>query len=314
MASSLPLEFEVAKLLVLKKFSVISDYSYSRSDSGMAKDFSVDIHATSYVPFNNPNKLDGEVVLLCECKHRTPDTKWLFLPDPNQPDLSPVTVGETIRVVDDFCMYDLDQGASESFDAELDYCYKGVEIKIDKGDVFDTEIKHGIAQLQYALPRLLADEIRFNSGMTEEYAMPFFICPILLTNAELFVVNPEVKMKDVERAGNLEDIAQSVPYLVFYKDYGPDFEAHCRNEFANFKKSSVFKKIIELEKAFNLSGFYSPTAIVSGLENAERYVLKQYFTQFIVCNMKSFTKLVDLVKGTSVRAIKNKKMRKIESE
>jgi len=67
-SSSLPLEHEVARILVAKGFSVEADYTYARDDAGRLKDFPVDINATGYSPFNDPNQVDGMLELLVECK------------------------------------------------------------------------------------------------------------------------------------------------------------------------------------------------------------------------------------------------------
>ncbi len=77
-SSSLPLEFEAAKILVSKGFSTSADFAYARSDSGFIKDFSVDLHATGYIPFSNPNEVVATLQLLVECKQRHPNISWLF--------------------------------------------------------------------------------------------------------------------------------------------------------------------------------------------------------------------------------------------
>src|ERR1051325_785717 len=93
LSSSLPLEYEAAKLLVSRGFGVDSDYSYSRDDSGVVKDFSVDVHGTAYAPFSKRKNLEIQLSLLVECKQRNPNVKWLFFPDPNKGELSPITLG-----------------------------------------------------------------------------------------------------------------------------------------------------------------------------------------------------------------------------
>lgn len=77
-SSSLPLEFEAAKILVSKKFSITSDYSYARDDSGVIKNFSVDILARIYTPFSNPNKVTASLELLVECKQKNQKQNGFF--------------------------------------------------------------------------------------------------------------------------------------------------------------------------------------------------------------------------------------------
>jgi hypothetical protein len=49
LSSSVPLEYEVAKILAKEAFAVSADYSYLRRDEqGIEKEFSCDIEATAY--------------------------------------------------------------------------------------------------------------------------------------------------------------------------------------------------------------------------------------------------------------------------
>ena len=157
LSSSLPLEFNVAKILVSKGFWVNSDFAYARNDTGIVKDFSVDIEATAYPPFTDPNKIDASLTLLVECKYRSPNIKWLFMPEPNIGDFSPFTLGCTIRKIDEFSSYIIDENKTAEFDNNFPISYKGTEIDFGNQSVHDNELKHGIAQLQYALPRLFTN-------------------------------------------------------------------------------------------------------------------------------------------------------------
>ncbi|MDZ8140892.1 MAG: hypothetical protein RM049_37330, partial [Nostoc sp. DedQUE04] len=165
-SSSLPLEFEVAKSLVSHGFAVDADYTYARDDSGIVKDFSVDLQATAFLPFSNRNKITATLELLVECKQRHPNVKWLFFPDPNRLDFSPITLGRTIRAVDQFSKKFFRSNVTVEFDSHAPHCYKGIEVDESDGRVYDAELKHGISQLQYALPRLLTEtslEHRFSN-------------------------------------------------------------------------------------------------------------------------------------------------------
>lgn len=194
-SSSFPLEFEVAKKLVKHGFSITADYVYARNDSGVIKDFSVDLAATAYLPFSNPNSINSKISLLVECKQRHQNVKWLFFPDPNRPNLSPFTLGYTIRAVDEFSRKFFKPNTTVEVDIDVPCCYKGVEIdegnnnksdqqkdndkQKDTSRVYDSELKHGVSQLQYALPRLSSDLVLINFD-----ELPFLICPILLTTSE----------------------------------------------------------------------------------------------------------------------------------
>ena len=304
-SSGLPLEFEAAKILAKKRFAVSPDYAYARDDAGVVKDFSVDIEASGYTPFRKSNSITSSVTLLVECKYRVPTTKWLFLPDPNYGDYSYVILGRTLHAVHEFSPFILEPNATTSFDEDMIFCYKGVEIN-ENGDVFDKEIKHGISQLQYALPRLFTQSVMFTGGVGED-SWPFFYCPILLTNAELIVAREEITLKDVERASKITDLGELVPFLVIEQDYGPDFERHCLKEctpLGKLEESERFKLLSELiDKSKRSSEKDEWLRISKGLANTERYYLRRYFTQFVICNFKAFPKLATHVKRIAQEAI-----------
>ena len=60
------------------------EFLYSRSDSGVTKEFSVDIDAETRISSSTQQQTNScHLKLLVECKYRAPNIKWLFLPDPN---------------------------------------------------------------------------------------------------------------------------------------------------------------------------------------------------------------------------------------
>ena len=109
LSSSLPIEFETAKTLTKQGFYLEPDYCYEREDSGETKDFSVDLKASLYFPTSNPDKVTAELILLAECKYRTPNISWVFLPDVSKPDLQLGTLGYTVRTIDEFSFYQIPQ-------------------------------------------------------------------------------------------------------------------------------------------------------------------------------------------------------------
>ena len=146
--SGVPLEHAAATLVVNRGFSITSDYIFGRVDSGMPRDFSVDVRAVSYLPQNDPGRIDGTLNLLVECKYRT-DAHWVFIEDPNLPDMSPFTLGGTLNVIDGFSRFEIPADPIVSFESKFPMCYKAIEIRAEK-EVFEAEIRHGINQLRYA--------------------------------------------------------------------------------------------------------------------------------------------------------------------
>lgn len=291
-SSSLPLEFEAARILVSHNFSISANYTYARNDSGIMKDFSVDLLASAYTPFTNPDKITADLDLLIECKQRNPYTKWLFLPDINRRGMSPFISGNTLRAIDQIYKGFFPPNKTIAFDGSGPFCYKGTEIDESTGRVDDSELKHGISQLQYALPRLLAKNIRFRLFSNGDDLIPFLFCPILLTTSELLILNHNVTINDVKNTKSLSDIAKSVPYLFLFSDCGPDFEKHCIKECASFS-GMVFPDIAEYRLKHGEFESDLPESFGHSLANGTNH---RYFTQFVVCSMDNFPSLLRKIK------------------
>ena len=295
--SSLPLEYEVARDLVSAGFAVYPDYKYRRADSGVLKEFSVDIEAMAFTPFSNPNKIESVVQLLIECKHRFPPVKWLFVPEPNTPDFAVAGPGHTLRCIDGFSRVMLNRNGTSGFDHDLAFCFKGTEVNTDGGEVHSAELQHGVAQLQFALPRLVSQGIAWGD--------PVFFCPVLLTNAELFVCRKTMSGVDVE-AADLLDFSRKVPYLVLYVDYGPEFEEHCKAECQSLLSLTRSKEIKELNEYRKRAGgkVHLPLEMARSFARGERSYLVSYFTQFVVCHRPHFKALLRQLKKVISRAMR----------
>jgi hypothetical protein len=297
LSSGVPLEHEAARVLVEKKCAVQGEYRYSRPDSGELKDFSIDLAATYY--YNRPRSdLLAPLELLVECKYRHRNTKWLFIPDPNK-DFGPIGAGYPIRYVDAFSRIHTKKVAIWEFTNRLPVCIKGIEANEETGIVTDSELRHAIAQLQYALPSLVNKGIEFNSG---EYT-PFGFAPIILTTAELFVARRNFSIQKLERAEHLSDLAVPVPYLLVHADCGPGLEAQIArvcSGLADLASEQFIKNLTTSRAAEGSYQFQLPDAICSGLARAERQYAVEYFTAFLVANWKGFPSLLDEVKSVFV--------------
>lgn len=311
LSSSVPMEYEVARTLVELGFAIDADYSYAREDAGITKDFSVDIRATGYPPFrSSKSKLLATIELLVECKHRHRGNKWLFFQDPNIEDMSPFMLGHTIRAVDSFSSTFIPANSTDSFDQQAIFCIKGVEIDASSGNVYDTEIKHGLAQLQYALPRLLTDSIRFNICNHQEDNLPFFYCPILLTTSEILVANSDISIKSVENASTLEEFSVPARYVVVHSDCNPDFEHHRQSACSSLAKlanHSATKSLDTIRQAGGEYDFRLPSVQCSALANLDGEKFQRYFSQTIVCSLGHFADLIKEIKTTAMSAIKSRK-------
>lgn len=304
LSSSVPMEYEVAQILVERGFSTDVDFSYTRIDSGLEKDFSVDLLATSYLT-NKSDDIHAVIELLVECKYRHPSNKWLFFEDPDGGSFSPFTLGHTLRAVDDFSWQFFPANATVAFDKNSCFCIKGVEVDISSGGVHDSEIRHGLLQLQYALPRLLTDRISFEIYHPEDQNNPFFFCPILLTTSPIFVARPGVKIGTVERADKLEDFATVEPWVVVHSDLTPEFERHRATQCADLSKIADEPWVKELEVFRESKGEYKhrlPVEQLRMLSGKKRGRPFEYFSQTIVCSLEHFPQLLQAIKRTAKSA------------
>lgn len=309
LSSSFPLEYEAMKLIASEGFSVSSEFTYSRLDNNVKKDFSVDINALDFTPFGNPNEVTSDVHFLVECKYRKSGTNWLFLPDPNIDDYSSFTLGHTIRAVDNFTKSKLGGNSVVSFDENenLPFCIKGVEVDVINSAAHDGQIRHGLSQLQYALPAMFKNLINSATFESPDQAIPFFICPILLTNAPLLVAKENFSMESVINSDCLEDITREVSYLVTYYDISPDFTEHCQSEFeSKFQYDLEYLEKIGLHRtSLGAYEFQLPIPLMESLMQGKTSELKEYFTQFIVCNWEGFPELINDLKKAITSAMSN---------
>lgn len=311
LSSSVPMEFEVSKLLVKHGFYTSADYSYTRHGAQGRDDFSVDLHASISLPYRRPNELTAELHLLIECKHRHRKNKWLFFPDPNRGDFSLFTLGHTLRVIDDFSPALLEDQPSMAFDSKAHFCLKGVEIDLSSGTVHDAEVRRGLAQLQYALPSLVADRIQGNLLMEPEDCHPFLYCPILLTTSEILVAKSDMTVANVEDADTLADLAAPVPWVVVYCGQTEDFQRHRQiacSVLSRMVKSGAANWLDEVRKRSGVRASVLPSAASRELTgDYSRANLGKYFGQFIVCSLTHFEALLCKLKAVASKTDKTRK-------
>jgi hypothetical protein len=243
--------------------------------------------------------------MLVECKYTHPGKEWVFLPGLGKRMFAPYGPGKALRVVDEFSTVAVGLDCATWLDQELPQCYKGLEVDPKSGQVHAEDLRHGVEQLRYLLPRLLCEHILYAMTAHRENA-PFVLCPILLTTAPLRVVDGRVSIEQVTQAHSLQELGTPAPYLLLYSDYGPDFAAHCTaacKHLGTLPRMTLDVPDPEAQQQGPCEGtsseFERVDEICSGLALADSSVLSRYFTQFVVCNYDSFPLLVDKVIGTT---------------
>lgn len=328
LSSGFPLEFETAKILVKNRFSFTPDYCYERVEAGQTKDFSVDLYGNLLFPTSNPNEITASLELLVECKYRTPNKIWLFLPDINIADLL-LGHGLTIRAIDEFSFCRVSDGPLYRFTANMPSCYKGTEFDLSKSNAYDSEIRHGVSQLQYALPRLITKNIVQQALSQPEDIFPFFVLPILVTTAELRVLRRGTTLAQVEGTRILEDITDKVPYLTLFNSFGSDFVEHAKRQFKDLANIANHTNVRDIEKRLRKSEIYKniknmstldtkklldtvyefdlPSSLGRKLAKGEHYELSTFCTQFLVCSFDALPEMLNQVKQVVRASLRKRK-------
>lgn len=301
LSSSIPLEYEIGRILAKNEFSVDFDFSYKRHDGKEEKEFSVDIYARGYYPFNF-NSIDIEIELLVECKYRNPNTSWLFIKDFNIDIFENFSSKGVIKVIDEFSEI-FSKNSFNNFGGET--CLKGIEINTESGEVHDTGIVHGRSQLVYAMPHILYKQI---SGALYEHLVdvhPLIICPILVTTSELRILKDDFSIENVKQGSSLNEISDVVPYLRLFSSPYPSFDEHCANIFRDipkdnqFERFEYFKELRKIEfnsksKMPDIKKMYSqPEDLLKSLKYGFGHDI---FMEILVCNKTHFPELLEEIK------------------
>lgn len=244
--TGLPLESEVSRLLEEKDFRNFGQYDYLRENkTGKTTEFSVDLHAAKFL---NEGTLEywASVDLLIECKYVGAVANWVFFPITN-----PVLVTKGyINVQQHFCPKRINNEQQlRVFDTNLAFCLKGTDLREDSAN--PEIITRGLCQLRYALPKLYISNARFQLDISSDVDTPiFFPCPILVTNARLFVLNEDVGIDKIKGAKSFNSIAEEKEMLIHYQTLGPELANYISSNVSSFfeKNAEAEKRLTEIEK------------------------------------------------------------------
>lgn len=216
--TSLPLEYLVAELLSASGFGIHGEYHYLRpNENGVPTEFSIDIWAVNQL-FKKDRRIWGGLNYLIECKYCYPGVKWLFTPH-TKSDTEHLFEGSTVYTLDKLCTRQVfDKRPIWNLAKKFPICFKGVEIH--QKDATPQNIERGRSQLRYGTPRLAIhlSETQMNIFNDEDLHLEF-ICPMLVTTAELFVLKNGLDLHDFRNVNELSDIASEVPALILTNPY-----------------------------------------------------------------------------------------------
>lgn len=294
--SGMPLELSAARHLTENGFSVNADFHYSWSPSADHRDTAVDLRAEAVLPASSSEDRPGfQTDLLINCASRPSEAVWLFLPDPNPPEKSPLAFGSAVRSVDQFSPFILPLEKADLFDSAMPACYRSTEIDTRSGEYNSGEYMNGLARLQNALPRFLTEKVDLYLSAPRQENRPFLFCPILITDAPLYILRKEIKQDEIQNAGQMKEIADKTDRLIFYANFTPEFKQRCMSEAETLRPHLGSDKAMEIEmkkvRHYN-SRTLLPFTIIEALSRAEYAYLCSFFSQFIICSNDAFSRMV----------------------
>jgi hypothetical protein len=312
LSSSVPLEYEVARLLKGAGLHIVGEWLYQRtSETGAEKEPSVDLRAVASHRVDSA-KVACTLDVLVECKYRHRNITWLFLP---HPDDESSFLHSPLEGVDHFAPWFI-RGLAWDQEESLPVCYKGVEIGFGarseelepsednkrtnaRQKTLSGQIRHGLYQLQFALPAILALRVRAATYRPLEELAPFYFIPLLVTNAQLVVANPDFSVTTVERASTPEDLGRVVPALTLTVEPGPELYDHARRQLADLPQRVTSRSLKAVEEFRQQAGFYEielPSWLAQRIarEPADVSAVAE-FSNFLVCNREHLASIIDRV-------------------
>jgi len=312
LSSGLILEHATARAMTGMGAVVISEYTYSRRDGDETKDFSCDLLVDGYLPMEDDDQLECVLVVPIECKYRAEKKIWLFMPDVNRETFGQGAIA-SVRSFPEFTPFDFPRNAVYEFMSSIPLGVKGTEIHLGSGETFDKDIKSGVNQLRYALPSIIESRIKGNADCgCLENAVPFFVCPILCTNAPLYILNEGVTCEEVSQAKDIASIAERVNVLDLYSNFGVDFEKHCASQTQRLmsligeteERSELYAKIHENAPK------HSPWNTIIHLAHGLVSDHDGLFSQFLVCHADYLSELVKKLEVSILDDLKTKSLKK----
>jgi len=233
--SGLPFEYEIKECFVKNNCTVWDEYSYLKEDENkVEKEFSYDLDVNYWTG-------NYSMTFMVECKYKTEPTKWFFLPDPYsyQDDITqnsflhPIdyfTENKFLFKLHPFCNVQSPLGP---------FCLKGVEIY--QNQFLETNIFKAINQLSFAFIEQLIISIESQLEVFPETV--FFNIPIIVTNAELYLINEKLTTADIENSENIEEVSERHDFLFFHNKIGESlkkYNSETLTQFFKFKGEETF--------------------------------------------------------------------------
>lgn len=263
--SGLPFEYEVKEIFSKYDCTVWDEYSYIKEDENkIEKEFSYDIDANYW-------KAGKSFDFMIECKYKTEPTKWFFMPDHSQFQTE-VNQNSFFHPMDHFTdnKFLFDRVPYCNVTNHLGpFCLKGIEIF--QNHCIETNIFKAINQLSYAFIEKIISGMRsqLEDGHFENTS--FMHIPIIITNAELHLINHRLTTKDIKQAKTIDKVSKKHDFLFFRNKIGENLRIHNAKKLIDFFNSNNVEKFSAKQKTFTndvehfidvVSSNYSPQVIL----------------------------------------------------
>lgn len=223
--TSMPLEYLVTEKLNKLKFGIQGEFHYLRpNEQEVVTEFSIDIWAMKLFSKKDIG-IWASLNYLIECKYCHPGVKWVFAPHTKSDTEHLIPVG-IIHALDNLCTRQIfDKSSLWELDNRFSLCFKGVEVH--QKDALTQNIERGISQIRYGLPRLAIhlSEVQMMMFNDEDLNIEY-ICPMLVTTADLYVLKDNLKFSDFQKAKVITQIASKVDALILTTPYSHLFNSY----------------------------------------------------------------------------------------
>lgn len=301
--TSLPLEYLVAEKLSKLRCGIQGEYHYLRpNEQGILSEFSVDIWAVSSLLKKN-NVMWGNLNYLIECKYCYPSVKWLFAPH-TKTDTQHLFEISIIHTLDRLCTKQIwDKKPLWRLIKQFPLCFKGVELH--PNDATAQNIERGRSQLRYGLTRLAVhlSETQMMHLHDEDLYLEF-VCPILVTTADLYVLKAGLNLDDFKNADSPANIATKVSALILTNPYSHLFSTYSDEILSDLhkKKPDINTRLEQLKKLkTKMSGQLEDNRNISESFWFD-WGMREVSERILVINYNEFESLVKKLRQTVIKA------------
>jgi exonuclease VII small subunit len=227
--SSLPLEYEVQRLLENNDYQTEYEYSYIRRDeNNIENEFSYDINAYRYE--GGDTERGHYFELMIECKYRDPSTNWIFSPEKffGNSDFRPQSYLNSSDFFTKSNRFVFGTVVEECFPP----CGKGIELHTNGQN--PKSIEQALKQLSYAMPRKFLNGVRNQLHYSDMLDTVWFHIPIIVTTANLYRMYEGVGIADIRKAKSIDAIAQKVDGLLMRYSQGEDLKRYAKQNLDDF--------------------------------------------------------------------------------